>query len=122
MPMPLPGLTGVPFFRGRDATEFLERYDELCNGYGLTEEQKAQFKPVAIELKAGYGTFHHPLLVHGSYENKSNRSRRAFVLNVFADGTTSNSNDEMLQGVPRVNKGMKMEGKFFPLLFDPVKA
>ena len=88
----------------------------------LTEEQKSQFKPVAIELKAGYGTFHHPLLVHGSYENKSNRSRRAFVLNVFADGTASNSNDEMLQGVPTINKGMKMEGKFFPLLFDPVKA
>jgi ectoine hydroxylase-related dioxygenase (phytanoyl-CoA dioxygenase family) len=88
----------------------------------LTEEQKKQFKPVPIELKAGYGTFHHPLLVHGSYENKSNRSRRAFVLNVFADGTASNSNDEMLQGVPRITKGNKMEGKFFPLLFDPVNS
>lgn len=88
----------------------------------LTDQQKAEFKPVPIELKAGYGTFHHPLLVHGSYENKSNRSRRAFVLNVFADGTTSNSNDEMLQGVPRISKGNKMEGKFFPLLFDPAKA
>lgn len=85
----------------------------------LTEEQKAAFKPVAIEVQAGYGTFHHPLLVHGSYENKSNRSRRAFVLNVFADGTRSNSNDEILQGVPPVSKGNKMEGKFFPLLFDP---
>lgn len=88
----------------------------------LTEEQKDQFNPVAIELKAGYGTFHHPLLVHGSYENKSNRSRRAFVLNVFADGTASNSDEEMLQGVPRVHKGNKMEGQFFPLLFDPHTA
>ena len=87
----------------------------------LTEEQKAEFKPEPIELKAGYGTFHHPLLVHGSYENKSNRSRRAFVLNVFADGTTSNSDGEMLQGVPPVKKGNKMEGKFFPLLFDPTR-
>jgi ectoine hydroxylase-related dioxygenase (phytanoyl-CoA dioxygenase family) len=86
----------------------------------LTEEQKTQFKPIPIEIKAGYGTFHHPLLVHGSYENKSNRSRRAFVLNVFADGTESNSDSEMLQGVPPVKKGHKMEGKFFPLLFDPV--
>jgi hypothetical protein len=85
----------------------------------LTPEQKAAFKPVPIEVKAGYGTFHHPLLVHGSYENKSPRSRRAFVLNVFADGTKSNSDAEMLQGVPPVSKGMKMEGKFFPLLFDP---
>jgi hypothetical protein len=86
----------------------------------LTEEQKAAFKPVPIEIKAGYGSFHHPLLVHGSYENKSNRSRRAFVLNVFADGTESNTDSELLQGVPPVKKGHKMEGKFFPLLFDPV--
>ena len=83
----------------------------------LTEEQKAEFKPVAIELKKGYGTFHHPLMVHGSYENKSERSRRAFVLNVFADGTISNTDDELLAGVPRIPKGKKMEGKFFPLLF-----
>jgi ectoine hydroxylase-related dioxygenase (phytanoyl-CoA dioxygenase family) len=85
----------------------------------LNEEQKKEFKPVPIELDAGYGTFHHPLLMHGSYENKSNRSRRAFVLNVFADGTASNSDAEMLQGVPPVKKGNKMEGQFFPLLFDP---
>jgi ectoine hydroxylase-related dioxygenase (phytanoyl-CoA dioxygenase family) len=87
----------------------------------LTASQKSEFKPVPIEVKAGYGTFHHPLLVHGSYENKSERSRRAFVLNVFADGTASNSDSEMLQGVPIVKKGNKMEGKFFPLLFDPAK-
>lgn len=85
----------------------------------LNEEQKEQFKnPVAIELKKGYATFHHPLMVHGSYENKSNISRRAFVLNVFADGTISNTNDELLAGVPHIPKGNKMEGKFFPLLFE----
>lgn len=82
----------------------------------MTEEQKAAFKPVAIELKAGYGTFHHPLMVHGSYENRSPRSRRAFVLNVFADGTISNTDDELLKGVPIIEKGNKMEGQFFPLL------
>lgn len=85
----------------------------------LNEEQKEQFKnPVAIELKKGYATFHHPLMVHGSYENKSEMSRRAFVLNVFADGTISNTNDELLAGVPCIPKGNKMEGKFFPLLFN----
>ncbi len=82
----------------------------------LSEEQKAAFNPVPIELKAGYGTFHHPLMVHGSYENKSERSRRAFVLNVFADGTISNSDEELLKGVPVIGKGQKMEGQFFPLL------
>jgi ectoine hydroxylase-related dioxygenase (phytanoyl-CoA dioxygenase family) len=85
----------------------------------LTEEQKAEFRPVPIELKAGYASFHHPLLVHGSYENKSNRARRAFVLNVFADGTISNTDEELLKGVPVIKKGEKMQGQFFPLLFGP---
>ena len=85
----------------------------------LTEAQKKEFKPVAIEMKKGYGTFHHPLLVHGSYENKSEMSRRAFVINVFADGTVSNTDDELLTGVPIIPKGSKMQGKFFPLLYNP---
>lgn len=85
----------------------------------LTEEQKKEFKPVAIELKKGFGTFHHPLLVHGSYENNSEMSRRAFVINVFADGTVSNTDDELLVGVPIIPKGHKMQGKFFPLLYNP---
>ncbi|MFT6796147.1 MAG: ectoine hydroxylase-related dioxygenase (phytanoyl-CoA dioxygenase family) [Maribacter sp.] len=84
----------------------------------LTDEQKKEFNPVPIELKKGYASFHHPLLVHGSYENKSNRPRRAFVLNAFADGTVSNTNDELLKGVPPVRKGEKMQGKFFPLLYS----
>ncbi len=87
----------------------------------LNDRQKEQFQnPVAIELKKGYATFHHPLMVHGSYENKSEMSRRAFVLNVFADGTISNTDDELLQGVPPIPKGKKMEGKFFPMLFEGV--
>ncbi len=85
----------------------------------LTDEQKDMFKPVPIEMKRGYGTFHHPLLVHGSYENRSERSRRAFVLNVFADGTYSDSDEPLLEGVPVIPKGKKMEGRFFPLLYDP---
>ena len=86
----------------------------------LSEDQKKAYdKKVAIEMPKGYGTFHHPLMVHGSYENKSDMSRRALVLNVFADGTISNSDEEMLSGVPPIKKGNKMEGQFFPLLFDP---
>jgi hypothetical protein len=85
----------------------------------LTDEQKAQFHPIPIELKKGYGTFHHPLLVHGSYENKSDRSRRAFVLNVFADGTFANSDKELMPGTPKIAKGDKIDGQFFPVIFDP---
>ena len=85
----------------------------------LTDEQKEQFaNKIAVEMPKGCGVFHHPLMVHGSYENRSNRPRRAFVLNVFADGTISNSDDELLAGVPPIPKGKKMEGQFFPLLYS----
>jgi ectoine hydroxylase-related dioxygenase (phytanoyl-CoA dioxygenase family) len=85
----------------------------------LTEQQiMALNDPVLIEMKKGYATFHHPLLVHGSFKNNSDKPRRAFVLNVFTDGTCSNSDSEMLAGVPIIRKGEKMDGQFFPLLFD----
>ncbi len=86
----------------------------------LTDDQWEQFQnPVAIELKAGQAAFHHPLLIHGSYANRTDRPRRAIVLNVFADGTESDSDDVLLNTVPPISKGSKMEGKFFPLLYDP---
>ncbi len=84
----------------------------------LSEEQRRQFQPVAIELKAGEATFHHPLMVHGSYENRTDRPRRATVINLFRDGTRSASDAPLLQGVPPIPSGQKMEGQFFPLLSD----
>jgi hypothetical protein len=57
-------------------------------------------------------------MVHGSYQNLSDRPRRAFVLNVFTDGTESMTDDVLLQGVPAISTGKKMEGQFFPLLSD----
>ncbi len=85
----------------------------------LTEHQKRNFKPVAIELKKGQASFHHPLMVHGSFENRTDIPRRAAVLNVFRDGVHSDSDDAPLEGVPPVPKGQPMQGQFFPLLFDP---
>lgn len=85
----------------------------------LTEEQKSEFKPVAIELKKGEASFHHPLMVHGSFENRTERQRRATVINVFRDGVVSASNAPLLEGVPPVPVGEKLTGQFFPLLFDP---
>jgi hypothetical protein len=58
-------------------------------------------------------------MVHGSYENLSDRRRRGAVINVFRDGVCSASNDELLAGVPPIPVGEKMDGRFFPLLFDP---
>lgn len=85
----------------------------------LSDEQKQKFKPVAIELKKGEASFHHPLMVHGSFENQTYRPRRAAVINVFLDGVKSDSNNPPLEGVPAVPAGQKMDGQFFPLLFDP---
>jgi ectoine hydroxylase-related dioxygenase (phytanoyl-CoA dioxygenase family) len=85
----------------------------------LDNEQKSQFKPVAIELKRGEASFHHPLMVHGSRENTTAWPRRAAVINVFRDGVISASDDPPLEGVPAVPAGSRMDGRFFPLLFDP---
>jgi hypothetical protein len=60
-------------------------------------------------------------MVHGSYENSSDRPRCATVINVFKDGVRSASDDPPLEGVPSIPVGEKMDGRFFPLLFDPEK-
>jgi ectoine hydroxylase-related dioxygenase (phytanoyl-CoA dioxygenase family) len=85
----------------------------------LTAEQKEGFKPVAIELKQGEASFHHPLMVHGSFENNTEHPRRAAVVNLFRDGVVSDSDESPLAGVPAVPRGQKMQGQFFPLLFSP---
>ena len=88
----------------------------------LSDEQKAQFRPVAAEVPKGHATFHHPLMVHGSYPNRTERPRRALVLNVIRDGVESYTDEPLLEGVPVIPKGVVMDGTFFPLLFDPADA
>jgi hypothetical protein len=82
----------------------------------LSEEQKAAFRPAPIELKKGECAFHHPLMVHGSYENRTDSPRRATVINVFREGVRSGSDAELLAGVPPIPAGQPMAGRFFPLL------
>ena len=86
----------------------------------LTPAQREEFKPVAIELKAGECSFHHPMMVHGSYANETPRPRRAVVINAFRDGVTSASDAPLLEGVPPIPSGQKVEGQFFPLLSSPL--
>src|SRR5215211_1348009 len=97
-------------------TSFANRMDVVLDS--LTPHQRDEFKPVAIELKAGECSFHHPLMVHGSYANQTARSRRAVVINVFRDGVVSASDTPLLEGVPPIAPGEKIDGQFFPLLFD----
>lgn len=82
----------------------------------LDAEQMAEFKPVPSILKAGYASFHHPMTLHGSYANRSGRPRRGVVINLISDGVCSDTDEELLAGVPAVAKGRKLEGRFFPML------
>ncbi len=85
----------------------------------LSPAQWEQFNhPVAIELKAGECSFHHPLLVHGSFENRTDRPRRAVVINSFRDGVCCGADESLLAGVPMIPSGHAMGGQFFPLLLD----
>ena len=86
----------------------------------LTPEQWKIFnEPVAVELNKGECTFHHPLMIHGSFANRTEQPRRATVINAFRDGTCSATDETLLDGVPIIRNGLKMEGQFFPLLYDP---
>ncbi len=83
----------------------------------LNDEQWEQFqKPVAIELQPGEAAFHHPLLIHGSYENCTDGPRRAVVLNVIRDGVCSATDEPLMQGIQPVPSGQPLDGRFFPLL------
>jgi ectoine hydroxylase-related dioxygenase (phytanoyl-CoA dioxygenase family) len=85
----------------------------------LDYKQRSEFEhSVTVELKKGEASFHHPRLVHGSFANHSDRSRRATVINVMKDGVRSASNEPLLQGIPVIPLGQKIEGQFFPLLSE----
>ena len=78
-------------------------------------------------MNAGEASFHHPLLMHGSYENRSDRKRRATLINVFSDGVISNrdndgSNAPGADNYPSVPRGEKMGGSYYPLLVDAEKT
>lgn len=85
----------------------------------LSQQQLAEFQPVAIELARGQCAFHHPLLVHGSFENRTEGPRRATVINVVRDGVRSVSDQPLLEGVPAIRAGELLAGAFFPLLYAP---
>jgi len=83
----------------------------------LSEQQFAALQnPQPIELKRGQMVFHHPLTVHGSFQNTTEQSRPGAVINMLADGVVSNSTSPLLAGTPVVSVGEPLSGQFFPLL------
>lgn len=89
----------------------------------LNEEQLEAFdKRVANELPKGYASFHHPLTMHGSYANTSERPRRATVINTMSCDTLGNTEGyyrlDALHTFPEMPQDQVLDGNFFPLLFD----
>ena len=41
------------------------------------------------------------------------------MLNYFGDGTRSDADEAMLKDIPVIAKGQPMQGRFFPVVFDP---
>ena len=86
----------------------------------LNPEQWQQFnRHVPVELKAGECVFHHPLTIHGSFENRTPNPRRAVVINVVLDGVRSESDEPLLAGIPAIPPGQALGGQFFPMLYNP---
>lgn len=80
------------------------------------EQVRALESPVTVVARRGEACFHHPLAVHGSQANGSDRPRRVVVINLVADGVCSDSDEPLLEGVPPVPAGEPLGGQFFPLL------
>ncbi len=89
----------------------------------LTDEQLEAFeKRLPNELPKGYASFHHPLMMHGSYENYSDQPRRAVVINAMSSSTRGNTKDysrlDALKSFPAMPHDKILDGNGFPLLFD----
>ena len=85
----------------------------------LPEELRDGFRPVPVPLRAGEASIHHPLTVHGSYANPSDRPRRAAVLNYMGPDTRSTEGRiPILAGGPVVPRGEVVEGELFPIALD----
>jgi ectoine hydroxylase-related dioxygenase (phytanoyl-CoA dioxygenase family) len=88
----------------------------------LPAEIRARFKPLPAELKKGESSFHHARTMHGSGRNETEHPRRATVINVVLDGVRSDSDEPLLQDVPVIPRGEKLDGQFFPILFAPASV
>lgn len=75
------------------------------------------WQPVAVPVRAGEATIHHSHALHGSGPNRSDRWRRAVVLN-YMDAETRVADDSgpLLRGVPWLPKGALVEGEHFPIV------
>eukprot|EP00931_Biecheleriopsis_adriatica_P089621 TRINITY_DN63716_c0_g1_i1.p1 TRINITY_DN63716_c0_g1~~TRINITY_DN63716_c0_g1_i1.p1 ORF type:complete len:366 (+),score=39.73 TRINITY_DN63716_c0_g1_i1:194-1291(+) len=81
------------------------------------EEHLRHFKTPAVMPK-GYATFHHPLLLHGSYGNTSAQARRGLAIHIMADGVLSNRGNRDMGKFPAPPTGEVMDGLCYPSLIS----
>ncbi len=86
----------------------------------LEPAQRAEFNSsVPAVLRAGQASIHHSHTVHGSFGNRSDRPRRALVLNYLAaDTRVADGSQPLLAGVPLLPEGAVVEGPDFPVVLD----
>jgi len=76
--------------------------------------------PVAVPARAGQATIHHSHTLHGSDRNRSQRWRRAAVLNYIGpDVRVTDDSAPLLRGVPHLSRGAVVEGEHFPVVWPP---
>ena len=79
----------------------------------LTDEQRLSSSRCAIELQAGECSFHHPLMVHGSYENRSDARGVARSLMSFATAFVRLRTSRYWQAFRRSRRAKKSLGSSF---------
>jgi ectoine hydroxylase-related dioxygenase (phytanoyl-CoA dioxygenase family) len=78
----------------------------------------AEFLPVTAPLRAGQATIHHSHTLHGSDRNRSDRWRRAAVLNYMgAHVRVADGSRPLLHGVPLLPTGAVVDGPDFPIVW-----
>lgn len=76
----------------------------------------APWREVSMRLQPGEVVFHHSRILHGSGANRSDRPRRACVVNWMGAHVRSASNEPLLRGTVPVARGGVVEGECFPLV------
>ena len=103
----LPPITNVDLLLGKNPLDAPEMQAMLAN-------------PVFVELDPGSVAFHHVLTFHLSTPNRSSRTRKAFAITYFADGSTRGTSWPHAS-VDRagIAVGERIEGPATPIVWPP---